>query len=195
MSCDGVLTTLDILVQNFLNKFNYQYFVIYPARFSERYSEYWTDRLAGRQPSAGLTCLLLRVCSWSVQFIDPKSRHTLEHELGAPAQALTERFHRFASTLSARLKPGESGVEQVQQLFLTSSWQKYEGDCQRSWHDLSAAIREAQELGMSYTCFLAPARLTSVVLGMHRAEPPEPLTEFELEIRRRVWCVLYIWDW
>lgn len=32
------------------------------------------------------------------------------------------------------------------------------------------------------------------VLGMHK-DLPDGLTDFEREMRRRVWCLLYVWDW
>ena len=32
-------------------------------------------------------------------------------------------------------------------------------------------------------------------LGMHKESPDDPVPQFELEMRRRVWCVLDTWDW
>ncbi|GES59086.1 uncharacterized transcriptional regulatory protein C3C7.04 [Aspergillus terreus] len=46
-----------------------------------------------------------------------------------------------------------------------------------AWHALSAAIHEAQEL------------------GMHRSSSRSKIFEFDIEMRRRVWCILYAWDW
>jgi hypothetical protein len=63
---------------------------------------------------------------------------------------------------------------QVQQLFLTSWWLKGDAQFVDSWHLLAASIHEAQEL------------------GLHDKRMFQPVDEFEQEMRRRVWCVLYV---
>lgn len=32
-------------------------------------------------------------------------------------------------------------------------------------------------------------------LAIHQESKADPVPEFELEIRRRVWCVMDTWDW
>lgn len=95
-----------------------------------------------------ISCLLLRVCACSTQYLNARIRQNLECELGENAHVLTERFHYQAQKLSRAILPGTGGLVQVQQLFLTASWFKSEARFVESWHALSHAIREAQELGM-----------------------------------------------
>lgn len=35
----------------------------------------------------------------------------------------------------------------------------------------------------------------NLVIAIHKESDDNPIPEFELEIRRRVWCVLDTWDW
>ena len=72
----------------------------------------------------------------------------LESELAESAETLTKRYHRTAAQLSSSFTPGAGGIAQVQQLFLTANWLKNETLLVESWHALSCAIREAQELGI-----------------------------------------------
>lgn len=141
------------------------------------YTRWWTCRSSGRRLSPEFTCLLLRVCACSTQCLSPMVQRKLEFELAESSQSLTERYHRAAQKLSGSFAPGKGGLMQVQQLFLLASWLKSEILFVESWHALGMAIREAQEL------------------GMHRDRISKGITEFELEMRRRVWCILYVWDW
>ncbi|KAJ9151410.1 Pyrimidine pathway regulatory protein 1 [Pleurostoma richardsiae] len=100
-----------------------------------------------------------------------------ELELGEKAQVLTDRFHAAALRLSNTVSPGRGGLAQVQQLFLTASWYKSEAHMVEAWHALSNACRQAQEL------------------GMHRDADIIGMTGFEREMRARMWCILYAWDW
>lgn len=87
------------------------------------------------------------MCAVSAQYLEKSLKQRLELELGEKAQSLTERFHAAAHKLSATIPRGAGGVVQVQQLFLDASWWKSEANVVQSWHALSVAIREAQEIG------------------------------------------------
>lgn len=62
---------------------------------------------------------------------------------------MTERFHTAAEKLSASIPRGKGGITHVQQLFLVAQWYKSEACMVESWHALSVAIREAQEISTS----------------------------------------------
>lgn len=87
------------------------------------------------------------MCAVSAQYLEDTLKQRLELELGEKAQAMTERFHAAAKKLSSSIPRGSGGVVQVQQLFLEASWWKSEANMVESWHSLSMAIREAQEIG------------------------------------------------
>lgn len=127
---------------------NVQYYPIFPAQLQGQCVDWWEARAAGRRLSPEITCLLIRVCSVSAQYLEDSFRQRLEFELGEKAQTLTDRFHIAAQKLSAAIPPATGGMPQVQQLFLESSWYKSEACMVEAWHALSSAIREAQEQGM-----------------------------------------------
>ncbi|KAF3761782.1 hypothetical protein M406DRAFT_50052, partial [Cryphonectria parasitica EP155] len=168
-------TVQDVLVQNFLEVANYQYYCIFPEQLRGQNAAWWDARAAGQRLSPELTCLLIRVCAVSTQYLETSLRQRLEQELGEKSQALTERLHAAAQKLSSSIPRGTGGVVQVQQLFLEASWFKSEAAVVDSWHALSGAIREAQEI------------------GMHK--PAEGLPDFDRELRNRLWCILWTWDW
>ncbi|KAJ4393026.1 hypothetical protein N0V93_002232 [Gnomoniopsis smithogilvyi] len=165
----------DVLVQNFLENANFQYYAIFPEQLRDQSSEWWEARAARRRLAPELTCLLIRVCAVSAQYLEDSLKQRLEIELGEKAQSMTERFHVAAQKLSSSIPRGAGGVVQVQQLFLEASWWKSEANMVEAWHSLSIAIREAQEIGMHKQC--------------------EGLPNFERMIRNRLWCILWTWDW
>lgn len=167
----------DILVQNFLNNANYHYYIIYPPIFLEQYKEWWDTRADNRPLSVQWTCLLLMVCACSSQYTDEDLQRKLEIDLGDTIQRITEQYHEAARELGSTIPIGCSHLTNVQQLLHSCYWFKSEARFVECWHVLNSAIREAQEL------------------SIHQESKTEQLTQFELELRRRVWCVLDTWDW
>ncbi|KAJ5729006.1 uncharacterized protein N7483_003514 [Penicillium malachiteum] len=167
----------DILVQRFLEVTNYNYSCLYPPRFSVAYAAWWADRANGKLITPEFTCLLIRVCACSAQYLDTDTERKLESELGYSAQKLSENLHYAGKQLSNTIGPGKGGLSQVQQLFLTAAWFKSESLFVESWHALSSSIHEAQEQ------------------GMHKSSVKSGLSEFDTEMRRRMWCILCNWDW
>ena len=141
-----ILILTDCLVQNYLYTLNYRYYPIYPPTFLDEYSQWWNDRINRHQLSPEFTCLLLRVCACSSQALTSTTQQHLEFELAESVQSLSERLHRAAEKLSSSFSPGQGGLAQVQQLFLTATWYKSEGLIVESWHALGASIKVAQEL-------------------------------------------------
>lgn len=167
----------DILVQRYLEVTNFTYYCLYPPLFSDEYASWWADRAGGRPLALEFTCLLARVCACSAQYLDRDSQERLESELGDPVQTLSENLHNSAKKLGITIPPGRGGLAQVQQLFLTAAWYKSESLFVESWHSLASAIHEAQEQ------------------GMHKRLQKSNLSEFDMEMRKRMWCILYTWDW
>ncbi|KAJ5633857.1 hypothetical protein N7528_001699 [Penicillium herquei] len=167
----------DILVQKFLEVINNNYYCLYPPTFSVAYAAWWADRANGNPITPEFTCLLIRVCACSAQYLDADTERKLESELGYSAQKLSENLHLAGKQLSNTIGPGKGGLSQVQQLFLTAVWFKSESLFVESWHALSTSIHEAQEQ------------------GLHKNSVKSGLPEFETEMRRRMWCLLCTWDW
>ncbi|KAL4976316.1 fungal-specific transcription factor domain-containing protein [Aspergillus desertorum] len=167
----------DILVHHFLNHTNYQYYALYPPAFMQDYAAWWSAKASGLPLTSAFTCLLLRVCACAVPYVDDAICQKLELVLGTSVEQLSMNYHNVARQLSYTIGPGKGGLMQVQQLFLTAQWLKTEALFVESWHALGTAIHEAQEL------------------GMHRSSSCPRFTDFDREMRRRLWCILYAWDW
>lgn len=101
----------------------------------------------------------------------------IEFELACNLQQLTDRLSHAAEQLSKSFTASKTCIERVQEQFLKGAWLKSESKIVESWHALGCTIREAQELGID--------RDTNI----------EGLSEFDIEMRRRLWALLYIWDW
>ncbi|KAL4989284.1 fungal-specific transcription factor domain-containing protein [Aspergillus falconensis] len=167
----------DILVHHFLNHTNYHYYALYPPSFMQDYGDWWSAKASGLPLTPIFTCLVLRVCACAVPYLNDSLRQRLESELGTSVERLSSHYHNAARQLSNTIGPGKGGLKQVQQLFLTAQWFKTEAMFVESWHALGTAIHEAQEL------------------GMHRSSTCSRLPDFDREMRRRLWCILYAWDW
>ncbi|PYI08583.1 hypothetical protein BO78DRAFT_459668 [Aspergillus sclerotiicarbonarius CBS 121057] len=167
----------DMLVQHFLSAMNEQYYCLYPPTFLHDYAAWWSGKASGQALAPEFTSLLLQVCACATLYLDLEGRQRLESELGENSQNLADQYHQSAKQLSTTIGPGKGGLTQVQQLFVNAVWYKTEALFVESWHALSAAIHEAQEL------------------GMHRSSAKAKGSEFEQEMRRRIWCLLYTWDW
>lgn len=167
----------DSIVNHFLSNVNCRYNAIYAPTFTDQYVQWWADRAGGRPLSPEFTCLLLRALSYSVQYITPELRKMIEFELACTPQTLTGRFNDAADQLSQSFPACNTCIERVQELFYKGAWLKSESNIVESWHTLSRTIREAQELGLD------------------KEASNEGLAEFDVEIRRRLWTLLYMWDW
>lgn len=167
----------DSLVQNFLSRVNYHYYIIYPPAFLQEYREWWIARFASQPLGLQWTCLLLMVCACSAQYTDPDLRRKLEMELGEPIYRLSNNYHNAARQLHSVIPISSNHILNVQHLLHSSYWYKSEARFVESWHALSTAIREAQ------------------ALGMHQDQLAGAISEFDFEMRRRLWCVLDTWDW
>jgi hypothetical protein len=135
-------------VNHFLTVVNHRYSAIYAPAFTDKYVQWWADRASGRRLSPEFTCLLLRVLSYSVQYLTVPLRKMIEFELACTSQVLTDRFSDAAEQLSQSFSASETSLERVQEGFLKGAWLKSESRIVESWHALSCTIREAQELGM-----------------------------------------------
>ncbi|KAF2127446.1 hypothetical protein P153DRAFT_377670 [Dothidotthia symphoricarpi CBS 119687] len=167
----------DGFIKYFLRVVNYRYSAIYGPTFTDNYVQWWTDRTNGKRLPPEFTCLLLRICAYTVQYLPSSLRNMAEFELACDSQGLIDRFASAAEQLSQSFEASNTCIERVQEQFLKGAWLKSESKIVESWHTLSSTIRAAQELGID------------------RDANVEDLSEFDIEIRRRIWTLLYIWDW
>lgn len=87
------------------------------------------------------------VCACSAQYTGVELQHKLEADLGQSVQSLTQAYHNAARELHSVIPVGNNHLLNVQSLLHSCYWYKSEARFVECWHVLSAAIREAQELG------------------------------------------------
>src|SRR5690606_5792383 len=108
--------------------------------------------------------------------LNPGVQHRLERELGNDAVSLATTLHTTAEKLSKTIPSGKGGLAHVQQLFLTAFWYKSAEKWTEAWHALGTAIHAAYEI------------------GLHQDSLSDGMSEFDREMRRRLWGILYMWD-
>jgi hypothetical protein len=94
---------------------------------------------------AGLTSLILRVYACSLHFAAEDGVTELD---GTDVRELANRVHTAAEKFSDSILPGEGGLAQVQQLFLTAIWLESIAELIKSGHALGKTIMAAYELGI-----------------------------------------------
>ncbi|KAH7216706.1 fungal-specific transcription factor domain-containing protein [Fusarium oxysporum] len=168
---------MDALVQSFFNNMNYHYYIIYPPTFLQEYQQWWERRNRNQSLSLQWTILLVMVCACATQHLDVEIKPIVEVELSEPAEKLTVEYHKAATELGRVIPVGHCHLLNIQWMLHSIYWYKSEAKFVEAWHVIGAAVREAHEL------------------GLHRTAIAEGLSEFEREMRRRVWCILDCWDW
>ncbi len=132
------------------------------------------------------------MCACSAQYTDAELQQKLEADLGESTQRLTEAYHNAHRELHSVIPVGHNHLLNVQSLLHSCYWYKSEARFVECWHVLSTAIREAQELG-ALTPLHHGRSLTMAEL--HHEAVAGHMSEFDREMRRRVWCILNTWDW
>ncbi|KAF2742459.1 hypothetical protein M011DRAFT_267128 [Sporormia fimetaria CBS 119925] len=176
----SVLSTVpprSIAVRDYLEGVNNRFNAVYGPTFTERYVQWWADRTAGKELCPEFTCLLLRVLAYALVNMSEGLRKKIEYELAGDGVDLTVRLTNAADELALSFPAATTSLARVQEKYLKACWLKSDYRMVASWHALGSAVREAQELGID------------------RDEGIEYLPDFELEIRRRLWTLLYAWDW
>lgn len=164
----------DFLIQFFIQEVNWMYEMIYPAAFFEKYYLWWSQPNHYTDDDVQFGLLILRLCLNSLQAL-PHRNHPTDGVIDAPLAALERGLHAEACKLDI-CRPRVSSITRVQQLFFHVCYLKNNAEIKDSWFVLSDAVKEAHEL------------------GLHLDDTTANSNEFELEIRRRVFWNLYIWD-
>ncbi|KAH6877209.1 fungal-specific transcription factor domain-containing protein [Thelonectria olida] len=167
---------IDSLVQNFVEDVNFYYYIVYPPSFIKEYAAWWKDRDADRPLGLQWTCLLIMICACSVQHTNAELAARLKNELGFSVKQLTDQYHNAARELHSAIPVGHSHIYSVQYLLHSCYWFKAEARFVECWQILGATVREAQ------------------ALGLHQ-ESEARMSEFDREMRRRLWCIVDSWDW
>ncbi|UKZ51078.1 hypothetical protein TrVGV298_004833 [Trichoderma virens] len=105
----------DMLVKNFFDSVNYHYGILHQPSFMIVYVDWWSHRREVQSlrnsSTVALTCLILRICANSTQFLSPQNSSQLESDLGDSVRDLSKSYHEAAQTISGFLSPERTGAE------------------------------------------------------------------------------------
>ncbi|KAJ5677817.1 uncharacterized protein N7477_003450 [Penicillium maclennaniae] len=167
----------------FLQELNRLYETIHPPSFQTRYMSWWiaqesNDRSgeAVRDEDIDFGLLVLRVCLLSIQSL-PHSKFPTIGVLKSHPEAMEQWYSSLADELDKSQPPTKKpSIETVQHRFLHVGYLKNYGKVRASWSVLSTAVRDAHEM------------------GLHLKDPGIPISDLEMELRRRTFWNLYVWD-
>ncbi|QYT01954.1 Zn(2)-C6 fungal-type domain-containing protein [Trichoderma simmonsii] len=168
---------LDTLILSFFQNVNPHYGMIHKTDFSREYNRWWKKRSRNQPLPIPWTCLLLMMCACACQHLPVDIQKKLAKMLGPSCQECTESFHYTARYLYSAIPPGHYHKNNVLWLLHSTYWYKAEAMFVETCHVFYTAVREAQELGFD------------------TERDVNDVPNFELEIRRRAWCVIDSWDW
>ncbi|KAI2785050.1 hypothetical protein F4815DRAFT_3008 [Daldinia loculata] len=171
---------LDFLLQYFIHEVNWMNQLVHPPSFLAEYEDWWTRRPVTRLVDVEFAVLVLRISSYCSQFL-PSPAHTADMIRGVSLTEIRYQCTRTAQVLEKICAQADTtgSLIRVQHLCFAALNQQCEGNIKLSWATFGSAIGVAQ------------------MIGIHR-EPTgaasQGMDEFEREMRRRIFCNLYIWD-
>ncbi|ROT40787.1 hypothetical protein SODALDRAFT_291188 [Sodiomyces alkalinus F11] len=184
-------TVIDFLMQFFLAEVNWMFHLVHPASLMSHYEAWWNKRRQIKLPDTDVECvfnatdidfaaLILRICAFAAQFL-PSASHTIDSVRGMPLAKIREACGEVASALGGIAVDIDSrgSLFRVQHVCFSGLTAGCEGHIRKAWTTLCSAVCLAQGLG-----FHQDARGDQSLL----------LDELEYEMRRRVFCNLYVWD-
>lgn len=135
--------------------------------------------------------LLFQVLAMALQFqpveYDP-TLDTLKYAAGMSLDDLASDYSESGCQIICMLGKRNTTLVTVQAGFLRTAYLKNCGMIPEAWHYLSQTIRDAQEIGLHKVNASNPHRKPE--------DKPEDVLEnlWTEQLRRRVWCVLSLWD-
>ncbi|KGO67592.1 Transcription factor, fungi [Penicillium italicum] len=176
---------LDFLLQFFLTEVNWMTQLIHAPSFMLYYYSWWAKQSLQLLDEAiqvthiDFTVLILRTCAFAAQFL-PSPTYTVDSIRGMPLTRVREICNTVATNLNevAEAVNERGSLFRVQHLCFYAFNQACEGRLGSSWGLLSSSIRVAHGL------------------GYHRLAGSDSLLgdPLEREMKRRVFCNLYVWD-
>lgn len=167
-------STVDFLVQFYIKEINWYNEMIYPPTFLERYSNWWSQADYSGGDDIQFAALIARVCALATQYL-PNPEWPIHDAFESPLDEISQRCYTAAQEFD-RYQPRPPSLSRVQQLYFNLDYLRNRAEIKESWAVLAEVAKEVQDI------------------GLHLERPRVPLTEFDMEIRRRIFWCLYEWD-
>ncbi|OAX83978.1 hypothetical protein ACJ72_01660 [Emergomyces africanus] len=165
---------VDFLIQYFLQEVNWIYEMIYPPTFMERYTSWWTQPAYHDSEDIQFGILILRLCLCSIQLL-PHPNYPHERTFQGSLNELDMQCQNAAGVLDS-FRPRRSSLTTIQHMFYHASFLTNESNLRESWIVLADVVKEAH------------------ILELHLEHPRVKVSEFEMEMRKRIFGTIYMWD-
>ncbi|PCG93834.1 Hypothetical protein PENO1_081430 [Penicillium occitanis (nom. inval.)] len=170
---------LDFLMRYFVAEVNWIDQLIYLPWFLEQYQLWWTIERHSSVFDFEFAVTILRICSYTSEFL-PSRSCTIEKVRGMNLTDIRQACDDVSNDLAIKctlLNP-KGGLLRVQHLAFAGLKSRCEGRVNDFRDNLKSAIQVAQNIG----------------IDMDATEISPDMGELEKEMRRRVFCNLYVWD-
>lgn len=159
------------------------YDMIHPPSFQSRYETWCKSQEindhSGKfisEDDLNFAVLVLRVCLLSIQNL-PHSKYPTSGVLSTHLDHLERRFCTLADELeNSQARERKPSITTVQHQFYHACYLQNYAKIRPSWSALSGAVRDAHEL------------------GLHQKDTGILLNDLDMELRRRTFWNLYVWD-
>ncbi|KAF4454623.1 hypothetical protein F53441_2857 [Fusarium austroafricanum] len=168
---------LDALIEAFFSNVNHHYNIIHPPTFIRQYLAWSRKKPQGCSRDLQLTTLIFMMCACVTQHLEENSQIILDNHLTHPRKGLSKSYHDAGQKLSELIPTGSYHLTNLQWKVLSTCWYKGEAKFTEAWHTIGLAVQEAYEL------------------GLHKSRSSRTAPDIEAQIGRRVWRVLYCWNW
>lgn len=172
---------LDFLVRYFVIELNWMKQIVHPPSFLARYRQWCNmERPLSAVADVEFTVLVLRVCAYSAQFL-PSPSEPIDRIRGLPLSDI----RNVCSDIGERLAGACVNLDwkgspvRVQHILFAALMSSCEGRTDKFWEQIGFASQAAQKAGLH-------ADIPGT--GDVAAE------EWEREMRRRIFCSLYVLD-
>ncbi|KAJ5107359.1 hypothetical protein N7456_004034 [Penicillium angulare] len=173
----------DFLVSMFLTEMNRVQEVIHAPSFQAQYTSWWmiqeSNEFAGENNMSdedlNFGLLVIRICLIGVQSL-PHSRYPTTAIIKTHPNQLEQWLYAIADEIDKSLQSKKPSLVTVQHRYCHVLYLKNSARIRESWSVLSATVKDAHEI------------------GLHLKDPGVPVSDLEMEIRRRTFWTLYVWD-
>ncbi|KAJ5653754.1 hypothetical protein N7490_000757 [Penicillium lividum] len=167
----------------FLQEMNRVHEMIHAPSFQGKYTAWWNaqekNNISGENNTSdedlNFGLLVIRICLISAQCL-PHSKFPTDGIIKISRNHLEQWLYSTADEIDKSLQSKKPSLVTVQHRFYHVCYLKAYARIRECWSILSATVKDAHEV------------------GLHLKDPGIQLTELEMEIRRRSFWTLYIWD-
>ncbi|KAK5625852.1 hypothetical protein RRF57_001568 [Xylaria bambusicola] len=172
---------LGFLVQYYFQEIHWMHQLVHPSSFLARFEAWWKLPPITRVLDVEFAILILEIGAYVSQFL-PSPSYIADSIHGIPLAEIRLQCAKAAKVLGSICSQADhtGSVVRVQHMCFTALREQCEGNMKASWTSTVSAIRAAQMIGIDR--------------GLQSSTSSFTRSCFEMEMRRQLFCNLYIMD-